>query len=157
MAPDINVGAAAPANEGSMKMTIFLTLILSLFVFNAYQTATIEKASQAKENAAQSEIKQIYAFEAKQAIDKGNVQFIDVRAVEEYKGGHAPKAVNFPLDELERNLAKLDEQKPVYVICETGRRSQKAAEILRQSSFKEIYNIQGGTRAWIDAGFPTEK
>jgi rhodanese-related sulfurtransferase len=140
-----------------MKMTIFLTLILSLFIFNACQTATVEKASQAKETAAQSEIKQIYVFEAKQAVERQDVQFIDVRTAEEYMGGHAPKAAHFLLDALNQELARLDKDKPVYVICETGRRSQKAAEILRESGFKEIYNIQGGTRAWIDAGFPTEK
>ena len=85
------------------------------------------------------------------------MQFIDVRTPEEYKGGHAPKAENFPLDELENLTAKLDREKPVYVICETGRRSQKGAEILQKNGFTDITNIQGGTSGWIAAGFETEK
>lgn len=44
-----------------------------------------------------------------------------------------------------------------YVICQTGRRSQKGAEILQKAGFKNIYNINGGTSAWENAGFPTEK
>ncbi len=88
---------------------------------------------------------------------KNSVQFVDVRTVEEYKSGHAPKAVNLPLEELENALAKLDKDKPVYVICQTGRRSQKGAEILNQAGFKEVYNVTGGTSAWTSANLPLEK
>lgn len=85
------------------------------------------------------------------------MQFIDVRTPEEYRSGHAPKADAFPLDTLERDLVNLDRDKPVYVICQTGRRSQKGAEILQRAGFGEIYNVAGGTSAWMNAGFPIEK
>jgi rhodanese-related sulfurtransferase len=140
-----------------MKMTIFLTLILSVFAFSACQTATTEKASNIRENSAQSEIKQITVAEAKQALDGRDLQFIDVRTEEEYASGHAVKAAHFPLDALEKDLALLDKNKPVYVICQTGRRSQKGAEILKKAGFTDIYNIQGGTSAWTEAGYPVEK
>ena len=136
-----------------MKMTIFLTLILSIFAVSACQTASTETAS----SAAQSEIKQISVEQAKDAVGAKDAQFIDVRTGGEYAGGHAPKAVNFPLDALEKDLAKLDKNQPVYVICQTGRRSQKGSEILQKAGFKNIYNIGGGTSEWISAGFPTEK
>lgn len=135
-------------------MTILFTLILSIFAFSACQTASTEKAS---DIIAKNEIKQVSVGEAKQAVDEKNAQFIDVRTDAEYAGGHAPKAANFPLDALEKDLTKLDKDKPVYLICQTGRRSRKGAEILQKAGFKEIYNIQGGTSAWIDAGLPTEK
>jgi rhodanese-related sulfurtransferase len=86
-----------------------------------------------------------------------DAQFIDVRTEEEYRGGHAVKAVHFPLDALEKDLTKLDKDKSVYVICQTGRRSQKGAEILQKAGFKDVYNIEGGTSAWTSAGYPVEK
>lgn len=105
----------------------------------------------------QNEIKQISVREAKDALDSKDGQFIDLRTTEEYAGGHAPKATHFPLDALEKDLSKLDKDKPVYVICQTGRRSQKGAEILQKAGFSNIHNVNGGTSAWIEAGFPTEK
>lgn len=81
----------------------------------------------------------------------------DVRTTEEYAAGHAGKASNFPLDALDKDLCALDKGKPVYVICQTGRRGQIGAEILQKAGFTDIYNISGGTSAWVSAGFQTEK
>lgn len=144
-------------HEDFMKMTIFLTLILSIFAFSACQTASTQKAENAPVSGAANLIKQITVTEAKQAVNAKEVQFIDVRTSGEYAGGHAPKAINFPLDSLDKDLANLDKNQPVYVICQTGRRSQKGAEILQKTGFKSVYNINGGTSEWISAGFPTEK
>jgi rhodanese-related sulfurtransferase len=130
-----------------MKKFITLIMIFMVSVFAACQSAAPEKA----------EIKQVSVEQANQAAAKENAQFIDVRTVEEYKSGHAPKAVNFPLDGLEGELAKLDKNKPVYVICQTGRRSQMAAETLNKAGFKDVYNITGGTSAWTGANLPLEK
>lgn len=133
-----------------MKTLIIFMMILTASVFAACQkTATTDAAS--------TEIKQISVQEANEAVKAENVQFVDVRTPEEYKSGHAPKAVNMPLDGFEKELAKLDKDKPVYLICQTGRRSQKAAEMLQGSNFKEIYNITGGTSAWSSANLPLEK
>lgn len=140
-----------------MKMTIFFTLVLSFFAFSACQSASTQKAESMPSPIASDEIKQMTVTEAKQAIGAKDVQFIDVRTAGEYADGHAPKAINFPLDSLEKDLAKLDKDEPVYVICQTGRRSQKGSEILQKAGFKSIYNINGGTSAWQNAGFPTEK
>ena len=139
-------------------MTILFTLIFSISAFSACQTATTGKATNTQGNSMrQDEIKQITVAQAKDAVTAKDMQFIDVRTAEEYAGGHAAKAAHFPLDALEKDLSRLDKDKPVYVICQTGRRSQKGAEILNKAGFKNIYNIQGGTGAWVDAGFPTEK
>jgi rhodanese-related sulfurtransferase len=139
-----------------MKITLLLTLILSISAFSACQPQEPEKAPNAQESGARNEIKQISVTQAKEATVSNDVQFIDVRTEEEYASRHAPKTKNFPLDRLEKELSKLEKDKPVYVICHTGRRSQKGSEILQKAGFKEIYNIQGGTGAWIDAGLPTE-
>ncbi len=143
-----------------MKMTIFLTLILSILAFAGCQNAATNTKTETKMETTQTqkEIAQVSVTEAKKAIeDKKEAQFIDVRTPEEYAGGHAVGAKNLPLDKLDAELAKLDKNKPVYVICQTGRRSQKGSEILQKAGFGDIYNITGGTSEWTSAGLPTEK
>lgn len=141
-------------------MKILSIVILTIFAFSACQTAPVkhsDAAVEAQKNAVSGEIKQVSVEQAKTALEENDAQFIDVRTPEEYAGGHAPKAVNFPLDQLETDLVKLERDKPVYLICETGRRSQKGSEILQKAGFREIYNIEGGTTAWTKANFPVEK
>jgi rhodanese-related sulfurtransferase len=95
--------------------------------------------------------------ETETAVGAGNAQFIDVRTKGEYTGGHAENAVNVPLDTLEQNLEKFDKTKPVYVICQSGTRSQRGATIFVSNGFSEVYNVTGGTSAWTSAGLPTKR
>jgi rhodanese-related sulfurtransferase len=125
-----------------MKILFIFALVFAVSAFAACQKA---------------EIKQVSVEQASTATMKTGVQFIDVRTIEEYNSGHAAKAVNMPLDSLENELAKLDKNKPVYVICQSGKRSQKGSEILNQAGFKEVYNVEGGTSAWTAANLPAEK
>lgn len=85
-----------------------------------------------------------------------DIQFIDVRRVAEHANGHAAKTVNIPLDRLPKDFDSLDPEKPTYVICQTGYRSSLGTSILENAGFKEIYNVAGGTKAWMEAGFETE-
>ncbi len=145
-----------------MKMTIFASLILATLAFAGCQSAATQQKTKTETKMettqTQKEIAQVSVTEAKKAIeDKKDAQFIDVRTVEEYAGGHAVGAKNLPLDKLDAELTKLDKDKPVYVICQTGRRSQKGSEILQKVGFKDIYNITGGTSEWMNAKLPTEK
>ena len=86
----------------------------------------------------------------------GDIQFVDVRRPAEHANGHAIKTINLPLDSLSRELDKLNPDKPTYVICQSGYRSSAASSILENAGFKEIYNVTGGTKAWLDAGLPIE-
>ena len=103
-----------------------------------------------------SDIREVSPAEAQLAVAKAYSQFIDVRTLEEYSGGHAARAVNIPLDTLTDNLARLEKSEPVYLICQTGNRSQKAAETLKAVGFNNVINIAGGTTAWQVARLPME-
>jgi rhodanese-related sulfurtransferase len=81
-----------------------------------------------------------------------DVQFVDVRREGEYTTGHAPGAVNFTLSDLGNISGQLDPSRPTYVICQGGYRSSAGASILEKKGFTELYNITGGTGAWINAG-----
>jgi len=81
---------------------------------------------------------------------------LDVRSPEEYDEAHVPGVVLIPLGEL---VDRLDEvprgEGELPVICGSGPRSYRAAEFLREQGIEAV-NVMGGTRAWMDAGFPVE-
>lgn len=87
--------------------------------------------------------------------EKG-LQFVDVRQPGEYGGGHAYRTRNIPLNSLSRDIDQLDPEVPTFVICQTGYRSSLAASILENAGFRKLYNVAGGTTAWIEAGLETE-
>ena len=80
------------------------------------------------------------------------LQFVDVRREGEFADGHAPRTFNLPLSDLEKSTDKLDKSAPVFVICQGGYRSSAGTSILERAGFRAIYNISGGTAAWIKAG-----
>jgi hydroxyacylglutathione hydrolase len=84
------------------------------------------------------------------------LQFVDVRRVAEHLSGHAVRTINIPLDKLSKEFDKLDPKTPTYVICQSGYRSSLGASILENAGFSKVYNVTGGTKAWMDAGLETE-
>lgn len=82
---------------------------------------------------------------------------VDVREPWEYKKGHVPGARLIPLGQLPERWNELDPKLPVVVICATGNRSQSAAALLGQQGFETIYNVLGGTKAWIHSGLDVER
>ncbi len=85
------------------------------------------------------------------------VSLIDVRTAGEFAGGHVAGAVNLPVGDLapDRPLEGFDKAESLYVICASGGRSSRAADMLAQRGWTVI-NIEGGTRGWIAAGHPVE-
>jgi len=81
----------------------------------------------------------------------GPVPVVDVRQPEEYEAGHVPGAKLIPLADVVARVGEIPEEGPVYVICATGPRSQRAADYYRNLGI-EAYNVAGGTKAWAEAG-----
>lgn len=77
--------------------------------------------------------------------EKEKVLVIDVRSKEEYDEGHVKHAINIPLDELEANLDRLEDYKdePVITVCNTGNKSEEAAQILIDNEFTDVTNVEG--------------
>ena len=70
---------------------------------------------------------------------------IDVRTPNEYYQGHINTARHLPLDHIQNYSQKTDET--IYVICQSGMRSKKAARILKSNGYNVI-NVQGGMNQW---------
>lgn len=84
---------------------------------------------------------------------------VDVREPWEYREGHVPGAVNIPLSLLPQKLSTLPQDRPILLVCNSGNRSGVAADFLVQQGFsgERVYNLEGGTYAWMGAGLPIER
>lgn len=94
----------------------------------------------------------------KAKLDQGGVTLIDVRTPEEFAGGHVPGARSIPLDQLGARMDELKAYKDqdLYLICERGGRSLAATQQLASAGFSRPINVEGGTSAWRQAGYPVE-
>lgn len=88
-------------------------------------------------------------------LDRGAVPLlVDVRSPEEYAAGHVTGAKNIPLGEVEVRLVEFGAvDKDVYVICQAGGRSAKVSATLASKGYHPV-NVEGGTGAWMSAGYP---
>ena len=86
------------------------------------------------------------------------VDLVDVRTPVEFQEVHALNARNVSLDKLDpRKLMESrngQSDQPVYVICQSGNRSTKACEKIVAAGFENVVNVNGGTKAWVEAGLP---
>lgn len=101
--------------------------------------------------------------------------YLDVRSEAEFRAGHPRGAYNLPLlffDAAQRPQRNVDferiaqgvfaQQTVLLVGCQSGVRSQHAAEILRSLGYVEVSNVAGGfggspaARGWRDSGLPVE-
>lgn len=94
---------------------------------------------------------QVTVEELAEARTAGPIPLIDVRQPEEYEAGHVPGAKLIPLADVVARTGEVPVDGPVYVICGTGPRSQRAADFYRNRGI-EAYNVEGGTKAWAESG-----
>ena len=102
----------------------------------------------------------ITVAEAKEKLDMGEAVMVDVRNPEEYVEVHAAGVRLIPVNTVLGEIKQIREfagSKEVLFICKSGQRSALAAEYATAAGVTEIalYNVEGGTTAWVDAGYPT--
>ena len=87
-----------------------------------------------------------------------DVVLIDVRRPDEYEGelGHIPNAELIVLDTIPQRSQDIPKDKPVVLICRSGRRSAQASQFLSEQGYDNTYNLFGGMILWNEKGFTTE-
>ncbi|EJS65175.1 sulfurtransferase TusA family protein [Bacillus cereus] len=71
---------------------------------------------------------------------------LDVREAAEFAFGHIPSAISVPLGELD--IAVLDREKQIYVVCRTGNRSDVACQMLKEKGYSNVKNVIPGMVEW---------
>ena len=94
--------------------------------------------------------------EAKEMMETDDVQVIDSREPWEYAEGHVPGAHNITHMATLPRAKELATDKPIIFICKSGQRSAVAAEFAATVGLTDLYNVEGGTAAWIAAGYDVE-
>lgn len=85
----------------------------------------------------------------------GAAQVVDVRETAEYVAGHVPGAASIPMGQLPGRLDEIRRSQPVFVICESGRRSSVMSDVLRHHGF-DARSVIGGTAAWTTSRRPVD-
>jgi len=101
-------------------------------------------------------------------LSKKNIPIVDIRRSSEWEQtGVVPKSIlltffdkngKYNFDEWYAKLSlKIDERKPIILICRTGRRTRLIAEMMEKKLNFKIYNSKNGITSWIDEKLPTVK
>jgi rhodanese-related sulfurtransferase len=99
-------------------------------------------------------VKELTPQQAHQLVTRGEVEVVDVREPREWSEGHIAGARLVPLGEFRANPRASLSRDGVVFVCAAGVRSEAAARIAVSLGFARIYNLTGGTRGWVRAGFP---
>ncbi len=102
-------------------------------------------------------VKKLSAMEfANQIKALPNGILIDARTTQEFEKGHLKNAANYNVlaaDEFDQQIATLDKKTPVFVYCQSGKRSTAAAAKLRAAGFGQIFELTGGIKEWRESDF----
>lgn len=99
------------------------------------------------ENIKDNLISQFYSEDIEYFKKDPNILLLDVRTKEEYDYGHIEESINIPVDEIRKNLADLQPNKEIYLICQSAIRSYIASRILTQHGYK-CKHLAGGYRVY---------
>ena len=111
-------------------------------------------------NDAKSRVKQMNIDGYRALRDSGEPHLlIDVREESEWNAGHAAGSMHLGKGIIERDIeAKVPDLGTKMVLyCGGGFRSALSADNLQKMGYTDVISLDGGWRAWKEAGLPVEK
>ncbi|MGI8316167.1 rhodanese-like domain-containing protein [Halobacillus mangrovi] len=118
-----------------MELWILIGAAVLLVVFGLYR---FFKARKIMKTLTEEEFRQGYR----------KAQLIDVREPNEFDGGHILGARNIPVSQMRNRLVEIRKDKPVYLYCQSGARSTRAAMLLNKKGYDDLNVLQGGFKKW---------
>jgi rhodanese-related sulfurtransferase len=85
-----------------------------------------------------------------EAVHASEVTVVDVREPHEFAAGHIPDSVNLPMSSFDPR--DLPTEKPVVLICQSGRRSRNALDRARAAGRDDVKHYAGGMSQWRTHG-----
>ncbi len=110
-------------------------------------------------DAARARVKECTVAQAKERLDRGEVpHFLDVREDHEFAEDHAKGDRHLGKGIIERDVETLisDKEAAIVLYCGGGYRSALAADVLQQMGYRNVVSMDGGIKAWRDAGYLME-
>jgi len=89
--------------------------------------------------------------------EQPDLVIVDVREPSEWDDGHIASAINVPMGEAIGRMPEIPADRPKAVLCAGGLRSSSVISALLRSGMSGWYNVAGGMREWMKAGYPTVK
>jgi rhodanese-related sulfurtransferase len=111
-------------------------------------------------NDAKSRVKEIDIEAYRRMMKSGEPHLlVDVREDNEWAAGHAAGAVHLGKGIIERDIEARAPAKDTRLVlyCGGGFRSALAADNLQKMGYTNAISLDGGWKAWQQAGLPTEK
>ena len=109
-------------------------------------------------NDAKARVKQVDIEQYQRMPADGHV-LIDTREDHEWTDGHAAGAIHLSKGVIERDIESEipDKSTTMVLYCGGGYRSALVADALQQMGYKNAISLDGGWRAWNEAGLPIER
>jgi rhodanese-related sulfurtransferase len=109
-------------------------------------------------NDAKSRIQQVNIHQYQKLPREGHL-LVDVREDREWMAGHAAGAVHLSKGIIERDIESKvpDKSASIVLYCGGGFRSALVADALQKMGYTGVISLDGGWRAWNEAGLPVEK
>lgn len=141
-----------------MKSTLLLFAVSTILVGRAFAETPAENKPSTEETKS-AKVKDVTPDEAEKLIKEKKAVVLDIRTPDEFAEGHIEGAINvdFLSDKFSEQLAKLDKGTPVIVHCGSGGRSTRSLPKIEDQKFLQIYHLNKGFKAWLEAGKPVKK
>jgi rhodanese-related sulfurtransferase len=107
-------------------------------------------------NSARQELKFIDAASVNELMENHKLYLIDVRESAEFSEEHIPGSKLLSLSQFAPGKVSLIPGKQIVIYCQSGNRSNKAAQKLIQAGFTDFSQLQGGMTAWKQSGYATK-
>lgn len=114
------------------------SVIIILVVIIAYALINAWRAKRAVITLSEEEFKTGYR----------KAQLIDVREKKEFDASHILGARNLPSTQIRTRQKELRKDIPIYLYCDSGGRSSRAALFLKGKGYSNLYQLQGGFKKW---------
>ncbi|MDF2646090.1 MAG: sulfurtransferase [Paenibacillus sp.] len=130
--------------DTSTLINILIIILIIWFVYRQFAPVKGVRSIGSKE------------FEQVQKFNRDAI-LIDVREPHEFKSGHIPSAKNLPLSQLKTRINEVPKNKSVFVYCQSGMRSKRAAVLLRKragSCRGTAFELESAIRSYYRTSAP---
>ncbi len=142
-----------PKSTGSFCFTLLLSIGVITTSCNS-GTAQNEKESEDKvEEVVDAHYQNIDVAKFDELRANNEYVLLDVRTPKEIAAGKVPDAVELDFFDpsFDTKLGQLAKDKEYLIYCKSGGRSSKAAQMMIDKGYHNVYNLNGGYTSWFAA------